>query len=891
MNFTITRLLRSALPLALLSLTACGGSSSSTGTPQETLFVTSNAWSGDIPANAATVTPDAFRSKYEAGELVVVTPNVQQEQSTARQRRVEAERAFLESKSDLSDEVKALLAQARAATDIYAGAAVPLPDGRTVALLDLGTRIEEAAENYRLARDPVNALATYSLSYSLLTDEMKAQVPAPGAVQGNLDQIKQAAQQLNAVLATKVNLDNTRLDPDVPPMQTRALSPGNGVDNSGVCAPSGYAQHHWFPLRNFVSPVKDQAKRGTCWAFAAIGSVESRERVQNDNPADLSEQFLVNKVKLEWYPDYFVDGGSATAALNAAVDRNQPLMPETLYTYNPSTGRPANAFDSGVAGTAASYKGACAEPQPGGYNKDFCSETSHQSQPWCIPDYCGYLKTTFNGPGVAASRVRQLWSNGETFNLNQYRDLLSSGVSLLATFPVYEGFMSAPKTGIVSDYGKQKIDKNVLVNGAYGGHVVQIIGFLSNEELSFPGSPVNAGGGGYFIIRNSWGCAGDGGYYYVPADYVSSLFTSLYVPEFDLRRSTRWNAEQVTPGGTTGLAIKTVGWIRRDLRVQDNLAYLIGVSHPTANYVQLTVTSDIDGTLFNGQWLVNPPIGGSLFANSLPVIFRTMEPRKLTITARYGTQVVSTTMDIMVWNTPPVIGFDSTGTPQQNENFVVNASVFDINETSSAAMCAAMTWSVSAPDTIVSGSGCMRVINFGATGVRTVTATTQDSEGSAGTAIGTFTVSPPPVNPYPRITTFGVYSRDYSFSGIFIGCGQSAVANDTVIDLRQTGCILGMLGTAPPRYLSKLVIVNPTAEALSYDWTYSVYSAPGALAYTSGVVTTAVPSYDMTAGRFGWLDTAYTCTLDVRVNAPDPSRSKTLRVWSGQCINWPDVVR
>jgi C1A family cysteine protease len=715
-------------------------------------------------------------------------------------------------------------------TDIYAGAAVPLPDGRTVALIDLGTRIEQAAENYRLARDPVNALATYSLSYSLLTDEMKAQVPAPGTVQGNLDQIKQAAQQLNAVLATKVNLDNTRLDPVAPPMQVRALSPGNGVDNSGVCAPSGYAQHHWYPLRGFVSPVKEQGKRGNCWAFAAIGSVESRERVQNDNPADLSEQFLVNKVKLEWYPDYFVDGGSAAAALNAAVDRNQPLMPETLYTYNKSAGRAANMFDAGVAGTAASYKGVCAEPQPGGYNKDFCSETSHQSQPWCIPDYCGYIKTTFNGPGVAASRVRQLWSNGETFNLNQYRDLLSSGVSLIATFPVYEGFnksasKAAPETGIVSDYGKQKIYKfvnglwitDVLVDGDYGSHAVQIIGFLSNEELSFPGSPVNAGGGGYFIIRNSWGCAGDGGYYYVPADYVSSLFTSLSVPEFDSRRSANWIAEQVTPGGTTGLAITPGGSIMLDLRVQNNLANRIGVSHPTANYVQLTVTSDIDGTLFNGQWLVNPPIGGSLFANSLPVIFRTLEPRKLTITARYGTQVVSTTMDVTVGNMPPFIGFESTGTPQQNENFVVNASIFDINEASSAAMCAAMTWSVSAPDTIVSGSGCMRVINFGATGVRTVSASTQDSEGSTGTAIGTFTVSPPPVNPYPRITTFGVYSRDYSFSGIFIGCGQSAVANDTVIDLRQTGCILGMLGTAPPRYFSKLVIENPSAEALSYD--------------------------------------------------------------------------
>lgn len=885
----------------IFTLAACGGGGGGGSSPPpappappppEALFVPGNAWRGGVPPDAETVASDEFRRRQVAGDLQVVTPDTQQAQRDARQRRVDAERVFLEGKTDLSAEVNELLAQARAATDIDGEAVATLPNGQKVGLVDLGTQIEKAAANYRLARDPANAMASYELSYSLLTDALKAQVPAPATLRGGtLGEIRQATQQMDAALATLVNLDNVRLDPDAPLTPVRPLNAGNGVDNSGNCTPAGYARRYWFPLRSFVSPVKDQGERGTCWAFAAIAAVESRERVQNNNAADLSEQFLVNKVKREWYENDFVDGGSAANALNAAVDRNQALLSEAGWTYNRATGRPDNAFDSGVAGTAASYGGAC-----NGYT-GFCSETAHQSRRSCTRvlgiDFCGFNKVNFNGPGVAASRVRLVWSNGENFNLNQYRALLASGVSLIASFPVYEGIMAAPATGIVSDYRMQmRNTAGNLVNGNYGGHLVQIVGFLSNEELSFPGSPVNIGGGGYFIIRNSWGCAADGGYYYVPADYVSSLFSTLEILDFDARRSARWNTEQVTPGGTAGLAIDPKGSKLVDLRGQDNLAGSFTVAHPVANYVRLTVTSNRDGLLFDGQWLVNPPVGGSLFANSLPVNFQTEGLSTLTITARYGTQVVSSTKDIIVFNSAPSIRFETTGTPQQNENFVVNAVVTDINETNPAAMCAAMTWAVTAPDAIASGSGCTRVIRFGATGAREVRVATQDREGRPGSAIGSFNVAPPPVNPYPRITTFGVFSRDSRFSGnIFLGCALNPVANNAVIDLRQIGCRISAFGPDLSRYVSQIGIENPAAEALSYDWTYTAYYPGGILAPRARVTRTAAPSYDVTPFVFGARDAPYACTLDVRVNAPEPSRSKAQRVWTGQCINVEDAPR
>jgi hypothetical protein len=893
-------------------LTACGGGGSDSpppppAPPTETLFVPANAWPSATPASAQSVAPEEFRRRQDAGELRVIAPGGQAAQRAARQSHLGAQRNYLQSQSELSDEARALLAQAGAAAEIDTEPAATLPDGQAITLQGLGTRLEEAATNHRQARDPASALASYALSYGLLGDTLKAQLPDPESLRGGaIESVRQAAQQMSALLSTQPDLDNARLDPDapVPPLggsaagRVRALSPGNGVDNTGVCVPTGYVQRYWFPLRSFVSPVKQQGTRGVCWAFTAISAIESRERVQFNNPANLSEQFFVNKYKLEWAPSDFFDGGLTAEALNAAVDRNQILMPETGWTYNPAPGRPANRDAPGVGATVASYTGVCRDAATNNYT-GWCSSSAHQSPQTCTrvlgTDFCAYNTTPFNGPGVAASRVVPVWSQGEPFDLDRYRAMLASGVSLLASFPVHEGFMAAP-AGIVSDYRRQFKDAmGNLVDGTYGGHAVQVVGFISNQQLSFPGAaPSTVGGGGYFIVRNSWGCrGGDGGYYYVPADYVSTIFSSLKALDFSAARSGRWNDDQAVPGGTSGLAVDPRGTLNVDLRVPTNLVGQFTVAHPVANYVRLTVSSNLDGLLFDGQWLVNAPPGGSLFANALPVSFQTEGLRTVTITARYGTQLASATKDVLVRNSAPSVRFEAFGVPQQGEGFAVNAIVTDINEASAEAMCAAMSWAVSEPDAIVSGSGCTRVVRFGATGVREVRVATRDSEGRAASAIGNFNVAPPPVNPYPRIASFGAFARnDLRIGNTVVGCRSEPVADNATIDLRQLGCRLAGVNVPDvPRYFAQLGLDNPDGEALTYDWTYAAYF-PGAASPSRTLQTrTATPSHDMAGFIFGARDTPYACTLDVRVNAPEPSRSKSLRVWSGRCVHIEDGPR
>lgn len=893
---TTTTLWRAA-PLALvLSLAACGGGGGGGGsappapTP-ETLFVQANAWNGAPPPDAEMISPDEFRRRVAVGELTLVTDDSTRTLEEARQRRFEQDRAFLESLPDRSETLDALLAEAAVAGGPGADRPVMLPDGRTVLLLDLGTRLAQAADSYRRARDPALAREAYAAAYALLPADARANVPDPASLAGaTLEQIDAAASQLDAALGAQPNLDNARLEPDAGATPARPVRPqnaGNGVDNTGPCTSTGFFRRYWFPLKNFLSPIKDQGERGTCWAFAAIAAVESRERVQNANPVDLSEQFLVNKVKREWDEAEFVDGYHSDRALNAAADRNQPLLSEAGWTYNRATGRPDNA----PTGSAAAYRGAC-----DGYT-GMCSESAHQSPRSCttfVFTFCGYNKVNFNGPGVPASRVRNVWASGRPFQLNQYRALLAAGYSLLASFPVYEGVMAAPATGIVSDYARViRDDAGNLVAGSYGGHAVLIVGFLSNEELSFPGSSVNAGGGGYFVMRNSWGCAADGGYYYVPADYVSRMFVSLDVLEFDARRSSAWNAEQVAPGSTEPLQVSAPGVRPVDLRVPVDVSDSFTVSHPVATYVRLTVRSNVDGLLYDGQWLVNQPPGGSLFANSLPVTFQTEGSRTLTFTARYGTQVATATKTFVAANSAPFVDLEWTGTPQQGEPFTVRAIVRDINEPDTAAMCAAMQWSVDAPDAITGGDGCIRTIRFNAQGERELRVSTADREGLTGGRIQVFNVAPPPANPYPRILDAGVYSRDtVLLSGQPVGCRYPRVPTGATIDLRQLGCREILFpGTSVPRYFGELAIENPGNEALTYDWTYSLYNDPTKPAVREVNTRTTVPTYDFGPIIYGGLDAASHCALRVRVNAPEPARSKTVVVWTGRCINIENAPR
>src|SRR5690606_5262555 len=183
-----------------------------------------------------------------------------------------------------------------------------------------------------MAHDVDNALVDYAHSYLLLPDDIKSQVATPESLAGaSLQTVLDALHDLDVALEGSAILASARIEavayaPGAGAIEAAARQPGVGNDQSPTCAqPTGIAAQYWFPLKNFISPIKDQGNRGTCWAFTAIGAIESRERVQNANPVNLSEQFLVNKVKEDWDESDFTDGYWSERALNTAVDAGQPL--------------------------------------------------------------------------------------------------------------------------------------------------------------------------------------------------------------------------------------------------------------------------------------------------------------------------------------------------------------------------------------------------------------------------------------------------------------------------------------------------------------------------------------------------------------------------------------
>jgi len=67
-------------------------------------------------------------------------------------------------------------------------------------------------------------------------------------------------------------------------------------------------------------------------------------------------------------------------------------------------------------------------------------------------------------------------------------------------------------------------------NRILGQHIVHVVGYIKNSDLAkkLPAATPGAGGG-YFIIKNSWGaCFGDAGYLYMPAAYLEAEALDLW---------------------------------------------------------------------------------------------------------------------------------------------------------------------------------------------------------------------------------------------------------------------------------------------------------------------------------------------------------------------------
>ncbi|MGK5083661.1 C1 family peptidase, partial [Bdellovibrionota bacterium FG-1] len=285
-----------------------------------------------------------------------------------------------------------------------------------------------------------------------------------------------------------------------------------------------------FPLKFYTTSVKDQAGRGSCVAFGVNAALESAWARDTGNYINLSEQDLYYHMKGFWWPmgDSYGDGSDQHAIFDQMVSLGGGYyVPfETQWNYNPSLSRtqdPEHCGQPGFPACLRKYTHSC-----DGYS-EFCSDTNHQGRAACIQsngyNYCGYAgQVDSTAQQVRAKGDAELWDMAD-----KDKSVAWTMIALLLKSPVVVGLSVTPSFDGVDADGYVHYAGTGEKNR--GGHALEVVGFIGDSYLPAGAAKAGAaGGGGYFIIKNSWGtCAGDAGYYYIPYQWIKTYAYSMVV--------------------------------------------------------------------------------------------------------------------------------------------------------------------------------------------------------------------------------------------------------------------------------------------------------------------------------------------------------------------------
>ena len=316
---------------------------------------------------------------------------------------------------------------------------------------------------------------------------------------------------------------------------------GDGSDRSGgtTCgthkALGVYANTAW-PLKFFATCVKDQAARGTCWSFGSTCAIELTIAKKHSRWVNLAEQDLIWSVHGSWALRYYGDGFWPGEAFRLMTTNGYTYPFESQWDYNPSRSRRENDMTRMYTNSCVGYTSA---------ENDFCSNTTGQGKVWCVNLLLFFFCGTAGPSHASTSAIRplaysEIWSSGNP-TLSLGRIFWAVGIFQK---PVVYSFAVAPSfypdaNGYVTYHGlhcpitTDSHGDSVCTPAPgcecdIGGHAVLITGLIDNSQLP-PGAPPGSGGG-YLIIKNSWGnCYGDSGYAYLPYDWVKAYGMSAVV--------------------------------------------------------------------------------------------------------------------------------------------------------------------------------------------------------------------------------------------------------------------------------------------------------------------------------------------------------------------------
>ncbi len=391
------------------------------------------------------------------------------------------------------------------------------------------------------------------------------------------DEILAATRALGDFIASWLVISPTTRPAGFPPDCGKEEGTGDGSDMNGCSTPAAggmsskglFTACNW-PLKWTNTCVRNQANRGACPAFSTVAAVESAIAFKDSRWVNLSEQHLYKFQKLDCSPPpYFGDGYAPPISLMFQLLTGYVFPYEYDWKYNPSCRRePPNPFVSGVAATEENDPDQKYEHSCDGYT-GICSDTTHQAGEILVSipkaelqqvttTVCNWMETipiiggflgewlcqpvtnwievnvpTFvvagyeaNVPPSSGYRVTSFLPIWEPLNglLGDAQAHLSLGHPVVFCFTVPDSFRSVPTAGDAAGY--VSFSAGEATPSGSPGHCVLITGFILNANL--PRGFVPGAGGGYFIVKNSWGVGfGDRGYCYCPFDWVKKWGTAM----------------------------------------------------------------------------------------------------------------------------------------------------------------------------------------------------------------------------------------------------------------------------------------------------------------------------------------------------------------------------
>ncbi len=381
----------------------------------------------------------------------------------------------------------------------------------SVATFGRPTRRHTMAEVIRDGRSRVKREALYAGVKSALSGIITEAMPAPG-------ELSDAALEDKLSLVARAGLAATsRVHL---PLGTALEACGGEWDGDDASAeppvmhdPSGlYARVSW-SHKGATTCVRDQGARGTCSAFAVASALERKNVLYGGPRLDISEQHLYARY-VSQYGDWRRDGAYPSDMVLQLSSVGFKVPVEADWRYNPARQR-TPMQSSPFNGACKGYSGAC-------------SETSHEEPVSCTyvkgTTYCWWTSVKPAHPGgitITNDPSRPQFRAGRDYSASDRIQALAFAAALLSfgdrevviSFTIGTAFDAASKdpSGFVRGPS----------GGDRGGHATHAVGWVANDQL--PAGVDPADGGGYFVLKNSWGRdRADQGYYYVPFGWMAA---------------------------------------------------------------------------------------------------------------------------------------------------------------------------------------------------------------------------------------------------------------------------------------------------------------------------------------------------------------------------------